>query len=264
MSHWKTLDDELDRWAQAGRTVTLWWRDDDAIAATPAVDRLLQFARQLDGLPVPICLAVIPAEADGTLADLAARNSHLSILQHGFSHRNHAPPSEKKVELGTHRPAAVVLKELADGRRRLSHLFAGRFLPALVPPWNRIAPQVREELPGIGLSYVSAYGPRAFGDRTSVNTHVDIIDWHGRRGFIGEATALRPLVDHLAARREGRADPVEPTGILTHHLVQDEACWDFLRELVYRLSRRPEVRWLAGTDIFGQTAPVAPERLILS
>ena len=264
MSDWQTLAAELDRWAQAGRAATLWWRDDDAVAATPALDRLLQAARQPEGSTVPICLAVIPAEADGTLADLAARNSHLSILQHGFAHRNHAPAREKKAELGAHRPPAVILKELAEGRQRLRQLFRDSFLPVLVPPWNRIEPAVRGGLAGIGLTYTSIYGPRAPGDRTSVNTHVDIIDWHHGRGFIGEEAALRLLTGHLAARREERADPAEPTGFLTHHLVQDEACWNFLRELVYRLSRRPEVRWLAGTDIFSQTAPVAPERLILS
>jgi hypothetical protein len=264
MSAWDSFDAELARWAQAGRTATLWWRDDDAVAATPALDRLLQTARQPDGLPVPICLATIPAGADRTLADLTANNPHVSVLQHGFAHHNHAPPGEKKVELGVHRPVAAILRELADGRQRMQQLFPARFLPVLVPPWNRIAAAVHEGLPGIGLTYVSTYGPRAVGDRASINTHVDIIDWYAGRGFVGEATALRLLTDHLAARRDGRADAAEPTGILTHHLVQDQPCWDFLTELVYRLSRRPEVRWLAGTDIFGQTAPVAPERLILS
>jgi len=264
MSDWPALDAEVDRWAKAERTVILWWRDDDAIAATPALERLLRTARQPDRAAVPICLAVIPAQADGSLAKTGAQNPQVSILQHGFAHRNHAPTNEKKLELGAHRPAAIVLRELAEGRQRLQQLFGSRFLPVLVPPWNRFAPAVRDGLPGIGLTSISTYGPRTAGDRSAVNTHVDIIDWHGSRGFAGEAAALRLLTGHLAARREARADPAEPTGLLTHHLVQDEACWGFLTELVYRLSRRPEVRWLAGTDIFGQTAAVAPERLILS
>jgi hypothetical protein len=264
MSDWPTLDAELDRWARADRIATLWWRDDDAVTVTPALDRLMQTARQPDGAPVPLCLAVIPAEADGVLAKRAAASPQLSILQHGFSHRNHAPPAEKKQELGTHRPPAVVLGELTEGRMRLRQLFAGHFLPVLVPPWNRIAAAVRDGLAGIGMTHISTYGPRTSGDRLSINTHVDIIDWHGGRGFVGEAAALRLLTGHLSARREQNVDPAEPTGILTHHLVQDEACWEFLTGLVYRMSRRPEVRWVAGTGIFGQTEPVAPERLILS
>lgn len=264
MSDWPALDAELDRWGKAGRVATLWWRDDDAVAATPALARLLRTARLPDGLPVPVCLAVIPAQADGTLAKTVAQHPEVAILQHGFAHRNHAPANEKKMELGAHRPAASVLRELAEGRQRLHQLFGISFLPVLVPPWNRIAAAVRDGAPGVGLTHLSTYGSRAAGDRSAVNTHVDIIDWHGGRGFAGAAVALGLLTDHLAARREKRADPAEPTGLLTHHLVQDEACWGFLTELIYRLSRRPEVRWLAGTDIFGQTATVAPERLILS
>ena len=29
---WPDLTAELDRWGEAGRTATLWWRDDDATA----------------------------------------------------------------------------------------------------------------------------------------------------------------------------------------------------------------------------------------
>jgi hypothetical protein len=264
MSDWRALESELDRWAQSGRDATLWWRDDDAVASTPALDRLLQTARQPNGSPVPLCLAVIPAQADGTLAACAAEHPQLSILQHGFAHRNHAPPDEKKAELGGHRPATAILDELANGRQRLQALFGDRFLPVLVPPWNRMAPAVRDGLFGIGLMNYSVYGPRAPEDGAATNTHADIIDWHHGRGFVGTAAALRLVTGHLAARREGRADPNEPTGLLTHHLVQDEAGWSFLTELVYRLNRQGAARWLAGTAIFGQTASVAPKRSILS
>jgi len=264
MSDWRALESELDRWAQSGRAATLWWRDDDAVTATPQLDRLLQTARQPDGSPVPLCLAVIPAQADGTLAALAAANSHLSILQHGFAHRNHAPPEEKKAELGTHRPIQAMLDELAKGQQKMIAQFGDSFLPVLVPPWNRMAPAVRDGLSGIGLKHYSVYGPRPAGESRATNTHADIIDWYHGRGFVGEAAATGLITGHLAARREGRTDPAEPTGILTHHLAQDDAGWDFLTELVYRLSRQAGGRWLAGTAIFGQTATVAPERLTLS
>jgi len=264
MTDWRGLEIELEQWEQAGRAATLWWRDDDAVMATPALDRLLATARRPDGTTVPLCLAAIPAQADRTLAERATENSHLSILQHGFAHVNHAPPGEKKAELGGHRPAEAVLDELADGRQRLEVLFGDRFLPVLVPPWNRMAPAIRNGLPAIGLKNHSVYGPRAPGDGPAINTHADIIDWHHGRGFIGTAAALHLIAGHLAARRERRADPEEPTGLLTHHLVHDEAGWSFLTELIYRLSRQAGARWLAGTDIFGQTARVARKRSILS
>ncbi|MEK9660397.1 MAG: hypothetical protein VW644_01455, partial [Alphaproteobacteria bacterium] len=42
---WDALAAELDVWAAAGRTATLWWRDDDADAASPALERLLALQR---------------------------------------------------------------------------------------------------------------------------------------------------------------------------------------------------------------------------
>ena len=39
---WQDLRDELDRWAEAGRTATLWWRDDDAVMPGPLLDRLAE------------------------------------------------------------------------------------------------------------------------------------------------------------------------------------------------------------------------------
>ncbi len=263
MSDWRGLESELEHWSRAGRDVTLWWRDDDAVTATPQLERLLGILRPPGGAPVPLCLAVIPRQADRSLAAVAASQPQLSILQHGFAHTNHAPAGEKKAELGGHRPATAILAELAEGRDLLRALFPAGLASVLVPPWNRIAPAVRAELPAIGLAHISTYGPRARGDRQAVNTHADIINWHRGRGFVGEDAALALLGGHLAARREGRADRDEPTGILTHHLVHDEACWNFLTELVYRLNRQAGVRWLAGTAIFGQTASVAPKTLIL-
>ena len=76
------LERELDAWAAAGRTATLWWRDDDAAGATPALERLLALA---DELATPLALAVIPARADRSLRHLLARSRRVVVLQHGCS-----------------------------------------------------------------------------------------------------------------------------------------------------------------------------------
>jgi hypothetical protein len=62
-AEWCDLVDELDRWEEAGRVAQLWWRDDDAVAPTPALDRLLDVAAG-----IPLSLAVIPAEMVRELA----------------------------------------------------------------------------------------------------------------------------------------------------------------------------------------------------
>ena len=88
-------------------------------------------------------LAVIPARCHaGLAARLARAPETVQILQHGFAHLNHARGGEKKIELGPQRPRAAVLEELARGWVRLSGLFGSCALPALVPPWNRIDPDL--------------------------------------------------------------------------------------------------------------------------
>ena len=44
MTGWDALARELDAWGEAGAVATLWWRDDDAVADTPTLRRLLSLA----------------------------------------------------------------------------------------------------------------------------------------------------------------------------------------------------------------------------
>ena len=76
------------------------------------------------------------------------------------------------------------------------------------------------------------------------NTHVDLIAWRRGRAFIGADAAIERLVAHLKARREGAADPSEPTGILTHHLDLDAAAWQFLAELFARTRAHGAATWI--------------------
>ncbi len=252
---WAALDRELALWAAAGRTATLWWRDDDAADAGPALDRLLDIAAQHG---VPLALAVIPDAATPALAGRLARaGAGVAVLQHGFAHRNHAQAPAKKAELGAGRPAAAALAELHTGRIRLAALCADigdRPLPVVVPPWNRIAPEVVAGLAGAGFAGLSSFGART-GARPApgllqVNAHVDIVDWHGGRGFVGEAVALGRMVDHLAARRLGRVDETEPTGLMSHHLAHDAACWRFCDRLAARVAGQRAAIWLDAPSIF--------------
>ena len=57
MSPWQRLSAELDQWQALGRAATLWWRDDDAETATPALEKLLGLQRRHG---VPLALATIP------------------------------------------------------------------------------------------------------------------------------------------------------------------------------------------------------------
>ncbi|SKA05196.1 hypothetical protein SAMN02745126_03338 [Enhydrobacter aerosaccus] len=244
---WQAFDDEIARWRDGGQTAVLWWRDDDAVDLSPALDRLLALRQETE---VPLALAVVPAAATPALAARLSDEAEIDILQHGYAHTNHAPDSDKKSELGPHRPAMQVLGELGTGRLALERLFAGRALAVLVPPWNRVAPGLVPTLPEIGFVGLSTFGDRRRAEPVrgllQVNAHVDLIDWKGGRGFVGEERALADLVRALAAARNSR----EPVGILSHHLAMDGRGWDFLRSLMGRARMTSGVELRTARKIF--------------
>jgi peptidoglycan/xylan/chitin deacetylase (PgdA/CDA1 family) len=243
---WDRLARELDAWGADGRVATLWWRDDDATAPSAALERLLA----LGVGRAPVALAVVPEPAGDALGRRLATAPFARVLQHGWAHRNHRPQGERSAEYQADRPLAAMTAELARGRERLADLLGARFLPVLVPPWNRIDDAVAAALPTLGLRFLSVFGPRAPGAATVVNTHVDPIAWRAGRGFVGEQKALGELVRHLADRRSGAADPTEPTGLLTHHLVHDAALWRFLDRLLERTAAHRAARWLDAREVF--------------
>ncbi|RVU36264.1 hypothetical protein EOI86_13680 [Hwanghaeella grinnelliae] len=245
---WQDLRDELDLWAEAGRTATLWWRDDDTVKPGPLLERLAQTASG-----APVSLAVIAALADPSLTAFLDKHPGFSVIQHGYAHRSHAGPGEKKSEFPESRDAKEMLADLTTGRERLTAIFGTRFRPALAPPWNRIADSLPAQLEDIGLSGLSTYrrSDRPAGPRCWIDTHCDIIAWRGSRGFVGDGEALALITDHLHARRIGAALE-EPTGIMTHHIVHDDACWTFLHALAALVAAHPAVRWV---DPFSDLAP---------
>ncbi len=255
MSAWARLDAELDAWREDGRRADLWCRDDDACRDSPALDRLLERARDAG---VPVALAVIPALVDPGLVDVAARAPFVTVVQHGYAHRNHAPPGVRNWELGIHRPVAQTLAELVTGRVDLATSFGRQFRGVLVPPWNRIDPLVVERLPEAGFAGLSTFGSRAgrhpVPGLVQCNTHVDLIAWRRERAFIGVDAAIDRLVQNLESRRTGIIDPAEPTGILTHHLDLDAAAWQFLADLFARTRNHGATTWLDVDAVFGIAA----------
>jgi len=256
MNAWTRLDAELDAWRASGRRATLWCRDDDACRDGAALRRLLGIARTEN---VPIALAAIPAALEPSLADAVAEFALATVLQHGYAHRNHAPSGTRNCELSANRPVAESIAELVKGRVCLEHEFATRFAAVLVPPWNRIDAEVAARLPDAMFIGLSTFGPRASAYAISgvsqFNTHVDLIAWRRNRAFIGVDAAIDRVVGHLRARREGSADPAEPTGILTHHLDLGDAAWEFLAQLFARTRAHTAAAWLDVVRVFGVGDP---------
>jgi hypothetical protein len=246
---WDALAREWDQWRADHRRPTLWWRDDDAVDVTPALEELRRMAR------VPVALAVIPMAPDRPLQErlgpFLRAWGQARVLQHGVGHLNHAAEGAKNSEFPATRPLAEIELALSVAATFLRDALGSELLPVLTPPWNRISDPALGLLAKLGFRGLSRFdevpykakAPTAalFPPFGEINTQIDVIDWRGTRGFVGEGAALGRLVAHLAARRQGVIDPQTPTGILTHHLVHDTATWRFLENLQDWLARRGEL-----------------------
>lgn len=239
---WQLLNDELDRWHDNGRMAEFWLRDDDAVAPTALLEQLLGLTA---AAKVPLTLAVIPQNTAAPLADRIAQAGHVSVAVHGWSHENHAGASEKKQELGPHRPQSTIIDELAQGFDKLTGLYGRQFNAMLVPPWNRIDVELLPRLGSLGYRSVSVFGAETPAPILKINTHVDLIDWHGSRG--GREPCL--LVREIVTRLRVMFDHGGHMGFLTHHLVHDQAAWSFLKVLLERSSAHPACRWVRTTDL---------------
>jgi len=243
-AEWPDLVAELDRWEEAGHLAQLWWRDDDAVAPTPRLDRLLALAG-----PAPLALAVIPAEATRELAAALDLSPRVTVLHHGWCHANHAL-SGKNSEYPAERHPVDIADELDEGRRRLRSVFGPRALPVFVPPWNRFADRFVPLLGEAGIAAISQMAPRKGPPPrgiAAIDVHLDVVDWHAGRGFIGDGAALGRLVAELRARR-GTAEH-GAIGVLTHHLVMDWASEDFLARLDEVVATHLAARWVGVAEL---------------
>lgn len=245
MKRHRQLLEELARWKAEGLVLPLWWRDDDAVSPTPALDRLIALATRAGA---PLYLAVIPRHATAALADTVRQAGEVFALVHGWAHENHAPPGAKKAEFGAHRPAAAMTQEALAGRELLNNLFGPSLLPVFVPPWNRISGDLPALLPAGGYRALSRFGPRATPQAApalaEINVHLDPVDWHGSRSAIPADRMAAQLAADLVLRRTGRTDATEPYGLLTHHLVHDRDIWSFTEEFIAVLADSGVAHWV--------------------
>ncbi|HWD60445.1 MAG TPA: hypothetical protein VG308_19335 [Stellaceae bacterium] len=237
-AEWPDLVDELDRWEEAGLVAQFWWRDDDAVAPTPALDRLLALAAGL-----PLALAVIPGDVEDELEAALDFFPGVAVLHHGWCHANHAAAGARKSEYPAERHPVDVADELDEGRKRLRALFGGRAAPVFVPPWNRFAERFVPLLVEAGFTALSQMAPRRGEPPRGIklcDTHVDVVAWHHGRGFAGEGAVLARLVAALRTERAGGRGPV---GLLTHHLVIDEPTERFVDRLARVVATHPAACW---------------------
>ena len=249
---------ELAHWQAAQQACPFWWRDDDLVQDSPALRRLAALSRRHQAA---VLMAVIPAQAEAGLASCAtdAGLSTLVFCQHGWDHVNHEAPGQPPSEFGPGRDLAAAEADLARGAARLRQLCGARFLPVMVPPWNRLRAPLAARLPALGLSGLSQYLFQPRGDGVAglvrIDTHLDIVDWRNGGGVREPAELIERLVALLALRRGGPWS--EPLGILSHHRVMAEGSWRFLEQLHAVTAEFPCVRWWHPHQVFQGMAPCA-------
>lgn len=248
---WSPLNAVLERARDQGCPIRFWWRDDDAVAHTPALDRLLTLARRYDA---GIGLAVIPCDLHASLASRLMDESSAFALVHGWSHDNHAPGETKKAEFGPHRSVGTMAAEAQRGLHVAREHLGAKLLPVFVPPWNRISGEMIPHLPHLGFAGLSTFTDRGGASPApgllQINTHVDPIDWHGTRSAVGPQQIIAGLTEAIERRIGGKADKDEPIGFLTHHLAHDEVIWMLSERLIAHLAEQ-NITFLRPDVCFG-------------
>lgn len=238
---WTPLRAALRTCRAQGVAVPFWWRDDDAVAPTRALDQLKALSQRVG---IPVHLAIIPAHMDQTLPSALDPDQQIPVV-HGWAHTDHSEGRTKKNEFLTPRPDAL------DETQRALSLMRARFGDDLrlmfVPPWNRIAPSVSDGLAQQGYTALSTFGPRDTASAAPgleiVNTHVDPIWWKGTRDLADPDQLIARAAAHLIARTNGDEDADEPFGLLTHHLVHTDAIWAFTEGFLNEMQNGGATPW---------------------
>lgn len=246
MSDWQMLADEIQLWSSP---VQFWWRDDDAVANTGALQRLLMLA---DQFTIPVHLAVIPHSLQASLSVInkAQHRRNCYVLQHGYDHQSYALEGQRKIELGGSQDVPELLQKLTLGQQLLQSRFGEQYLNILVPPWNRIADDVACALPDVGYVQLSVLGSKKQSETDfNLNVHIDIIDWK-QRCFAGEEVILTKLVSYLRdTRLAGLSADIKPCGLMTHHLDHDLNCWLFISNFFEFCQQQDNIEWLGGQQL---------------
>lgn len=233
------LGTELALWAKAGRKPVLWWRDDDARAATGALEQLLALSRRHEA---PLTLAAIAGPSLPLLVGRAETEPQVELAVHGFKHVNRQPQGQGFGEIIDSDDIDWIRAQL----RATVKLFqsAGVAPTLFVPPWNNLKPQLLEALPGSAITVVSGFdqdGGECDGV-TRLDTHLDVLRWKGGARFRGTWRFLSRMRRLMIQRRKaGQWD--KPIGLLTHHLDHDKATWLFLERFLatFRVTARRQL-----------------------
>lgn len=214
-----------------------WWRDDDAGTYHPALEQLLELGARNS---IPIALAVVPHWLVPETVKVISGSKASIVLQHGWSHADHAYPGQKKIELGGSATPDASCPLLELGWNKLERAFGEKFVSILVPPWNRIDRAHDKLANDLGYLAVSTFCSDSTYRREPItqriDAHIDAIDWANDR-------RPKPLEDLLATADELIVSKASNVGFLTHH--KDHVASDFavLEQFAEYIAGHSRAKW---------------------
>jgi hypothetical protein len=241
----ESIERALDA-APGAERVRFWWRDDDATARTPQLERLLQLSERLG---VPVNLSVVPGTLDRSLVNCLRDHSAIAVLVHGWMHENHGTEGIQWCEFPATRPAEEIKLELSAALSTLRQAFPEQCLPVFVPPWNIFPPELESILASLGYTGISRDFFEALPAKRQDNglmradTHLDLLAWD-TLGLADLAAQARTFARRI---RQGWLGPF---GILTHHIPQNEDVWDFCERFWRTIARHDRAEVVSARTIF--------------
>jgi len=98
-------------------------------------------------------------------------------------------------------------------------------------------------LAGCGYEGISVFGQREIARENGLirfDAHIDPIDWRGSRSAVSKETIVNELINLLKTNA--------PIGLMTHHLVHDEAIWSLCSDLVTHLTSKG-AHWISARNL---------------
>jgi peptidoglycan/xylan/chitin deacetylase (PgdA/CDA1 family) len=222
----------LEQQQAAGKTVAVFFRDDDVDEDEASLRRLLSLFAAKN---VPVILGVIPARlTTAGIALLQQFSASAELVQHGWQHVNHETTG-RKCEFGASRSFEEQLTDLARGQARMNEAFGAHWFPA----WNRCTDETYQALAQLDFQVLSklreSNAPLTGFPFQEISVTLDLYRWK-------DGAQLKPI-DELVPDLAQQMRQDTPIGIMLHHKVMSDDAFTFLAALLEEFSRYTSVRF---------------------
>lgn len=237
------LKNDLDRFQETGRTVSVFFRNDDVDEEVESLRVLLDlFLSAQTPLNLEITPGLMTEDAAALLRDRKSRHPELPDLielnQHGWRHVNHEWHG-RKCEFGPSRSFDQQFTDIAAGARILEDAFGEGFSRVFTPPWNRCTAETVDALKRLNFRALSRLdrgdSPNAeLGEGVpEISVTLDLFRWRGG--------ARMKTPRELGAELIAQLTSFGTVGVMLHHKVMDQAAFEWLAMLLAELRGRREL-----------------------